>query len=200
MATADYSWPNSPQADIGRTGRTATVVDADPPDNFSSWPNRNRPQVGPSGWPIQKVPQRRSSRPLPPVDRVAHPAQRSRPVGRWLFAVSLWALAGGLFAGPALSNFGDRCVETAIPWIRSWAPAFLRPYLPKPPEAPRPLPRHANVARTVPATPPVAPERAAKHDQAHRAHQARQPRLAHVTHAKNVAAPSASDPFEPHKE
>ena len=187
---ADYSWPNSPQADIGRM---PTVVDTDPPDNFSSWPNRNRPQVGPSGWPIQKAPQRRSPRPLPPADRGLS-AQRSRRVGRWLFAVSLWAFAGGLFAGPALSSYGDRCVEAAIPWIASRAPAFLRPYLPRPTEAPRPLPRHANVAQTVPATPP-APERPTKHAQPH---------SAHVTHAKSVAAPSATvesgDPFEPNKE
>jgi hypothetical protein len=191
MATADYSWPNSRQA---KTGREATVVDTDPPDSLSSWPNRNRPQVSPSGWPIQKVPQRRLRKPLPSADRAAISAQRSRPVGRWVLAFSLWAFAAGLLAGPALSSYGDRCLEAAIPWIASWAPAFLRPYLPKPLEAQRPLPGHVNAARMTPAT-PAAPERPAQHSQ---------PRPAHVRHAKSAVAPSGTvetgDPFELHQQ
>jgi hypothetical protein len=161
MATHDYSWPDSPRAD---TGRAATMVDTDPPNNISAWPNRSRPQAGPSGWPIPKAPQRRLNKPLSPVHRAAIPTQRSRPVGRWLLAFSLGAFAVGLFVGPALSSYGDRCVEVAVPWIASWAPAFLRPYLPRPVEAQRPLPGHANAARTAPAT-PAAPERPVKHAQ-----------------------------------
>ena len=189
---ADYSWPNSPQAE---SGRAATVVDTDPPDNFSAWPNRNRPKVGSSsGWPIPKPPQRRLHKPLPRGNPAAVSTQRSRPVGRWLLAFSSWAFAAGLFVAPLLSSYGDRCVEAAIPWITSWAPAFLRPYLPRPIEAPQPLSRHASAARTVSATPPV-PERHAKHAPPH---------PAHVTHAKSAGAPSApvteaGDPSEVHQ-
>jgi hypothetical protein len=192
MATANYSWPHSPQA---ASGRAATVVDTNPPDTFSAWPNRNRPQVGPSGWPIPEPParpQRRLQRPLPRGNPAAVSVSRSRPVGRWLLVFSLWAFAAGLFAAPVLSSYADRGVEAALPRIRIWAPAFLRPYLPKPIEAPRALPRHATAARTVPAT-PAAPERPAKRAQPH---------SARGTHAKSAGAShpqaEAGDPFEAH--
>jgi hypothetical protein len=110
-------------------------------------------------------------------------------VGRWLLAFSLWAFAAGVFAGPALSYYGDRAMAAAIPWMASSAPKFLRPYLPNPPEAPRSLPHHANVPRAVPATPPVP----AKHE----------PHASHLTHAKSAAARKATaetgDPFELHQ-
>jgi hypothetical protein len=189
MANADYSWPNSPRAE---SGRAVTVVDTSPPDNFSAWPNRNRPNVSSSGWPIPKTPQRRLQKPVPRGNPAAASVQRPRPVGRWLIAFSLWAFAAGLFAAPTLSSYGDRWAVATLPWLASRSPAFLRPYLPKPIEAARPLPKHATVVRTVPAASPV-PELPAKRAKLHPA------RAAHGKRAGVVSTPvEAGDPFDVH--
>jgi hypothetical protein len=59
-------------------------------------------------------------------------ATPSRPVGRWIAAAALWALAGGLFAGRQIATHVDTGVEVSMDWLAVHAPNFMRPYLPKP--------------------------------------------------------------------
>jgi hypothetical protein len=40
--------------------------------------------------------------------------------------------AGGLLAGPSLAEYADQGVAAGMAWVATWAPSFLRPYLPLP--------------------------------------------------------------------
>jgi hypothetical protein len=69
-----------------------------------------------------------------------------------------------LAAGPLLADYADQGLESGIAWLASWAPGFLRPYLPKPLEGPSSSPRESRVA--APATSAPVAEVPAKTAQA----------------------------------
>jgi hypothetical protein len=199
MATANYSsWSGGNPPQQGPS-TTATVVDTDPPESFSRWPNRQRLQPDPNAWPNKKPPQRRQRRPVSPTDGLALSAQKPRPVGRWIVVFSLWAFATGLSAAPALSFYGDRGVEATIKWMASWAPSSLRPYLPKPLEEPRPPVHQAKPSRSVVVEPSAPSEQPVEHPQARRAHgkhgSGAVPPTASATQATPAEKPVV-DPFE----
>src|ERR1017187_8928084 len=84
MATANYSsWSGGNPPQQGPS-TTATVVDTDPPESFSRWPNRQQLQPDSSSWPNKKPPQRRQRRPVSPTDGLALSAQKPPPVGAGL--------------------------------------------------------------------------------------------------------------------
>jgi len=140
MATPSDAWPNRKL--------TATVVDteAPQPSALSGWAQT---ESSPDAWPTKK-PQRaprRLARPIQP--RSTAPAQ-GRPVGRWIVAAALWALAGGLFAGRTIAAHVDRGVEVGMDWLAVRAPSFMRPYLPE--RVPKPI--EPRTRRHVVASPP----------------------------------------------
>jgi len=185
MATANYSsWSGGDPPQQGPS-TTATVVDTDPPESFSGWPNHRRVQPEPSAWPSKKLPARRQRQQLGPAAGLRPSVQKPRPVGGWIVAFSLGAFAAGLSAAPALSFYGDRGVEAAIKWTASWAPGSLRAYLPKPLEEPRPPTPHAKASRSVEAETAAPSEPLVKHSPAHRAH---------GKHGSGAVPPTASTP------
>lgn len=197
MATSNYSsWSGGDPSRQGPS-TTATVVDTDPPESLSAWPNRGRLQPGATSWPSKKVPERRPRRAVPSADVRPVPAAKRRHAGRWVVLFSSLAFAAGLWAGPAAGVWADRAVAAAVPWMVRSAPSILRPYLPRPPEEPRPLVRRARPAQ-LPATEPSAPpEHATKHpSQARRTHGKRgSAAVTPATHAAPANKP-ATDPFE----
>jgi hypothetical protein len=160
MATPNDLWPNRKV--------TATVVDSDPPPSgeWSAWAPTESSH---SAWSTKKKPQRAPRR-LPQSSQAA--AALSRPVGRWIAAAAMWALAGGLFAGRVIAPHVDAGVEAGMDWFAARAPGFLRPYLPTPvPKLIEPRTRPKAVAspfaaKALPSKEPAHP--AAKEERGHR--------------------------------
>lgn len=123
MATPSEAWPNRKV--------TATVVDTGAPEP-ADWSGWAKTEKSSGAWPTQKKPQRAPRR-LSQANRstASAPAQSS-PVGRWIAAAALWALAIGLFAGRTIATHVDRGVEAGMDWLAVRAPGFVRPYLPQP--------------------------------------------------------------------
>jgi len=163
MATSNFSLsrPNAPQ------------------QRSSSWPESNAPKQGFGAWPnLSAPPQHFSMAPtmvaaddevtrevltpqhfsMVPTMVAPMPQAVPKPKRRWRGTVawSLWVFAGGLSAGPLLADYVDQGLEAGIGWLATWAPGFLRPYLPKPLEGTTPLPHRSNVARTIAAAPSAA--------------------------------------------
>lgn len=146
MASTNYSWPNG-NAPEQPSSRQPTMLDTDPPEQrFSVWPTQNV---------YHQRPRRRSNvDPTAATVQRSLPAQRMKASGRATVAWALWAFAAGLSAAPAISYYADQVLEAGIAWTAGWAPAFLRPYLPKPVLRPAPLAPHAGTRPMVVA--PVA--------------------------------------------
>lgn len=143
MATPNDLWPNRKV--------TATVVDTDPPPS-SGWSDWAPTESSPSAWSSTKKKPQRAPRRMAPSAQAA--AASGRPVGRWIAAAALWALAGGLFAGRQIATHVDAGVEVGMDWLAVRAPGFLRPYLPTPvPKLIEPRPHRE------PALSPVFPDR-----------------------------------------
>jgi hypothetical protein len=202
MATANYSsWSGGNPPQQGPS-TTATVVDTDPPESFSGWPNRQRHQPEPSAWPSKKLPQPRQRRPLGPAAGLRPSVQRPRRIVGWIVAFSLGAFAAGLAVAPTLSFYGDRGVEAAIKWTAGWAPRSLRAYLPKPIEETRqqrPPGQHTKPSPSAVVEPDVPSEPPVKHSQAHRAHGKHGSSAVAPTASASQASPAekpAADPFE----
>lgn len=85
---------------------------------------------------------------------MAKPAPKSSRVERWIVAAALWAFACGLFAGPPVAHYFDRCVEVGMSWLAVRAPSFLQSYLPKPLEQLTPPRRQVAVTPTTEAPSP----------------------------------------------
>jgi hypothetical protein len=85
----------------------------------------------PGGWPNLSAPQEWSSAPAP-----AEASRKPKRKGRGIVAWTLWVFAGGLFAAPQLADYADQAVEASVVWLAASAPGFVRPYLPKPIDAP----------------------------------------------------------------
>jgi hypothetical protein len=122
-----------------------------------SWPNRSPAQTGPGDWPRLSAPQSWSSMP----EATANPLLKRRGKGRAIVAVSLWSFAGGLFAAPQVAEYADQVLEAGIAWVASWAPSFVRPYLPKPIQAAMPASLDLDGKRVAPSSPAPAPKPAA---------------------------------------
>ena len=122
-----------------------------------AWPNQNVPQPGFNGWTTPNAPPAYLSTAPTMVAPLPPPATKPKPrTGRFI-AWSLWVFAGGLAAGPALADYADEGLATAISWVAINAPSFLQPYLPKP----LPVltePDHPSRDRGTVATAPVAAE------------------------------------------
>ena len=121
MATPNDAWPNRKLA--------ATVVDteAPPPGAWEGW---SPTESSHNAWSTKKKLQRTT--PRRPARPTTSAAAQSRPVGRWIVAAALWALAGGLFAGRTIAAHVDAGVEVGMDWLAVRAPSFVRPYLPQP--------------------------------------------------------------------
>ena len=166
MATANYSWsnqnapqqplsswPNQPVPQQWFTSRHLWLP-APPVPNLSAF------QQPGSAWPNQNASQWRLNTPVTRVDPMVHSARKPRSSGRGIVAWTLWVFAGGLIAGPSLAEYADQGVAAGIAWVATWAPGFLRPYLPLPLEESTPRPPRDNAERPVAAA-PAAPVPAA---------------------------------------
>ena len=142
------SWPNQPATQQWFT-TPATMFDPGAP----SVPNLNAFQQPGSAWPNQNPSQWRLNTPVTTVDPMVRSARKPRSSGRGIVAWTLWVLAGGLIAGPSLAEYADQGVAAGIAWVATWAPGFLRPYLPLPLEASTPLPPRDSAERLVAAAP-----------------------------------------------
>ena len=142
------SWPNQPATQQWFT-TPATMFDPGAP----SVPNLNAFQQPGSAWPNQNPSQWRLNTPVTTVDPMVRSARKPRSSGRGIVAWTLWVLAGGLIAGPSLAEYADQGVAAGIAWVATWAPGFLRPYLPLPLEESTPLPPRDSAERLVAAAP-----------------------------------------------
>jgi len=154
MATPSEAWPNRKV--------TATVVDTGAPEP-AAWSGWAKTETSSGAWPTKKKPQRaprRLSQPNRSASTSTAPAH-SRPVGRWIVAAALWALAGGLFAGRTIATHVDQGVEAGMDWLAVRAPSFVRPYLPQPvPKLTEPRAHRPSVASPPPAEVPGSKEAA----------------------------------------
>lgn len=148
MATPNDAWSN-------RKVMT-TVIDSDPPQS-SGWSGWAEDESSHSAWATKKKPQRATRRPARPTQTGTEAADQ-RPIGRWIAAVALWSIAGGLFAGRAIAGHVDAGVEAGMEWLAVRAPSFLRPYLPAPvPKLIEPKPRQVATS-PIPAAEPPPPQ------------------------------------------
>jgi hypothetical protein len=156
------SWPNPPATQQWFT-TPATMLDPGAPPV----PNLNAFQQPGSAWPNPNASQWRLNTPVTTVDPMVRSARKPRSSGRGIVAWTLWVFAGGLIAGPSLAEYADQGVAAGIAWVATWAPGFLRPYLPLPLEESTPLPPRANALRPVAAAPaaPVPAPTGAPSDQ-----------------------------------
>ena len=176
--------PSFPSVHVPQQGFTTTKTWVDPqrlpvPNQpapqqaFNAWPNQPMPQRQTAVWPNQLAPQQSQGtlgdwadlkvpQPWSGVPEVVDPALKLKRKGRGVVAWTLWVFAGGLFVGPRVANYADRAVEDSIAWLAASAPGFVRPYLPKPLEAPAAAPLRVMppaVAPAVPAEPTAPPQR-----------------------------------------
>ena len=169
--------PSFPSVPVPQQGFTTTKTWVDPqrlpvpnqpapPQAFNAWPNQLMPQRQTAVWPNQPAPQQsqrtlgdwadlKVPQPWSSVPEARDPALKPNRKGRGVVALTLWVFAGGLFVGPQVADYTDRAVEDSIAWLATSAPGFVRPYLPKPLEAPAAAP-----VRVVPSA--VAPAGAAE--------------------------------------
>jgi hypothetical protein len=94
------------------------------------------------------------------VATIGQAVQKPKSKGRRLVAWSLWVFAGGLGASPLVADHADQGLEAGIAWLATWAPSFLRPYLPAPLQVPTPPDHRSSVAVATGAAAPAAAERA----------------------------------------
>jgi hypothetical protein len=150
-------WPGQelPQPQVQPQLRVSSWPSYDvPQQGQSSWSPQPAPQQGQSSWPSQAVPQQGLSMPEPWAEPMAEPVPRRKPKGhRRMIAWSLCVFAGGLAAAAPLADWADEGMAAGIAWVATWAPSFLRPYLPKPIEESAPSPNRPKAGPTPTAAP-----------------------------------------------
>jgi hypothetical protein len=137
------AWQNQPEAQRNTAAWSHQPASQEGQGSFGDWTNLRAPQQ----W---------SSAPA-----TVEPARKRK--GRGIVAWTLWVFAGGLFAAPQLTDYADQGVEAGVAWLAALAPSapsFVRPYLPKPTEAPAQAPaaQRSRVEGSAPVVPTaVAP-------------------------------------------
>lgn len=164
--------------------------------NVPVWPNPSPPQQGqgpwapqsapqPSGWPNLSAPQEWSS-----SLATEAPVVKRKRKGRGIVAWTLWVFAGGLFAAPQVADYADQAVEASVVWLATSAPGFVRPYLPKPIEAPAPVATLQHPSRQASAPATLAPGAAPVPTEASPQPQRKPETVARLVDRAPVVAPS----------
>ena len=169
--------PNQPPQSFGVAPTVVASVSPNPPapqQAFTAWPNQPAPQRHAGVWSNQPAPKPqqgqgalgdwadlRVPQPWSSMPDTVDPALKPKRKGRGVIAWTLSVFAGGLFVGPLVADYADQGVEAGMAWLASLAPSapgFVRPYLPKPLEAPAAVRAPVVPAAVVPVAPAaVAP-------------------------------------------
>ncbi|MFN2167960.1 MAG: hypothetical protein ACK2U9_17095, partial [Anaerolineae bacterium] len=134
------AWPNQPQVPQQGVATAPTqllpAVQSVPNQGADPWSNLHAPEP----W-------------FNTADPLTLSPKKPRSKVPGVIAWTLWAFAGGLFAAPHLTEHVDQGFEAGVSWVATWAPSFLRPYLPAPLEALAPASPHSSSERMAVAVP-----------------------------------------------